>query len=40
MQDITQTNQIVILGNHKFVSRVSLSLIKNLKEWLGNELNK
>jgi len=30
MQDITQTNQIVILGNYKFVSRVSLSLIKTL----------
>lgn len=30
MQDITQANQIVILGNHKFLFSVSVSLIKAL----------
>lgn len=36
MQDITQANQIVILGNHKFVFGVSVSFIKTLYEWLEN----
>lgn len=41
MQDFTQTNQTVTLGNPKFVCSVSVSLIKtSLQEWAEDYLHK